>query len=118
MTGLATRGEDAADYEISFSTARGEHLELAGDLALEPMEGSVSLNVSGVPLEAYHPYLADRLTSPVSGRAELNAEAPGRRRTGSLSTIWGLSCWILLSGSAKVMAPASERQCWRGGSWT
>ncbi|ACM19615.1 DUF748 repeat protein [Geotalea daltonii FRC-32] len=90
VTGLATRGEDAADYEISFSTTRGEHLELAGDLALEPMEGSAMLNVSGVPLEAYHPYVADRLTSPVSGRAELNAEASWTKEDGIVIDDLGL----------------------------
>ena len=36
VTGLATKGEDAADYELSFSTIKGEHFEVAGDLALEP----------------------------------------------------------------------------------
>ena len=75
VTGLATKGEDAADYELSFSTIKGEHFEVAGDLALEPMEGSASLSLSGVPLEAYYPYLADQLTSPVNGKAELTAEA-------------------------------------------
>ncbi|WP_243373742.1 DUF748 domain-containing protein [Geotalea sp. SG265] len=90
VTGLATRGEETADYELSFSTARGERLELSGDMALEAMEGSALLSVSDVPLEAYYPYLADRLTSPVSGRADLNAEATWSKEDGFVIDDFGL----------------------------
>lgn len=82
MTGFSTKGADAADYSLSFSTAKGEHLELAGDLALEPGEGSAALKLSGVPLEAYYPYLADRLTAPVAGKGEITAEASWSKEDG------------------------------------
>jgi uncharacterized protein involved in outer membrane biogenesis len=101
MTGLATKGEDAADYELSFYTAKGEHLSLSGDLALEPMEGSASLNLTGVPLEAYYPYLADRLTSPVSGRADLTVEASWSKEDGVVVDDLGLKLRDLVARFGK-----------------
>ena len=57
-----------ASYALSFSTLRGEKGELAGDFSPAPFATSSKVKLSGVPLEAYYPYLPWAERSEVRGK--------------------------------------------------
>ena len=57
-----------AGYALSFATSRGEQANLAGELSPNPFAISSKLQLAGVPLEAYYPYLAWAERSEVKGR--------------------------------------------------
>ncbi len=56
--------------ELLMHSARDESIALKGDLTVKPAAASLKLDVSGIDLAAYYPYLAGNLSSPVTGRLD------------------------------------------------
>jgi hypothetical protein len=56
-----------ANYALSFATSRGEQAELKGSFSPRPWASSATVRLTGVPLEAYTPYLAWVGRSEVQG---------------------------------------------------
>ena len=57
-----------ANYALSFTTLRGERADLKGDFSPRPWGSSATGSLTGVPLEAYSPYLPWVERSEVQGR--------------------------------------------------
>ena len=70
---LSTVKGQAASLDLSLHTARGESIGVKGDLTLEPAAAKAQLELKGLDLAAYHPYLARRLASPIVGRLDAAA---------------------------------------------
>ncbi|HJV64267.1 MAG TPA: DUF748 domain-containing protein [Geomonas sp.] len=59
--------------EFKFSTARRESAMLKGEFSVEPVEFRGTLDLNGIPLKDYYPYLSQTLTAPVSGTVSLSS---------------------------------------------
>lgn len=73
VTGLSTQKNGKAAWNISFRTQRNESVALNGELALTPLNVSAQLKASGLDIEGYYPYLADRLRTPLTGKLDTGA---------------------------------------------
>lgn len=70
---LTTKKNGKAAWDVSFHSLRKESVALKGDLTLDPLAVTAQLKTTGIDLESYHPYLADRLRAPLSGKLDSNA---------------------------------------------
>jgi uncharacterized protein DUF748 len=73
MRDYSTSPGKRASYALSFRTARGEKGSLKGEFSPLPLATSSSIELSGVTLEAYYPYLASVLRPRVKGRLDVAA---------------------------------------------
>lgn len=73
LGGYNTVGENAV-YRLSLDGSRGEKLNLSGIFSPEPLSTLSTVTISGLKLEAFYPYLASQLTTPVKGNAAVSAE--------------------------------------------
>ncbi|WP_298434734.1 DUF748 domain-containing protein, partial [Geobacter sp.] len=73
LAGFSTRPGRRADYTLSFATARGETGRLAGGVTMEPLAATAQVELGGIPLAPYYPYLAGNLAAPVKGSLSLSA---------------------------------------------
>lgn len=73
MLGYSTAPGKRAGYSLSFATPLGEKGSLTGDFSPEPLATTSSIELSGIVLEAYYPYLAQVLRAPVKGRLDVAA---------------------------------------------
>jgi hypothetical protein len=67
---FSTEKDRKSLLELLVHTARGESAALKGDLTVKPAAAAMKLDVSGIDLAAYYPYLADNLSSAVTGRLD------------------------------------------------
>ena len=72
LAGFSTRPGKRADYTLALATARGETGKVTGGLGLEPLAVTAQVELGGIPLDAYYPYLAGALTAPVKGSLALS----------------------------------------------
>lgn len=70
---LSTQKNGKAAWDISFRTQRKETVALNGELTLAPLSVSAQLKASGLDIEGYYPYLADRLRTPLTGKLDTGA---------------------------------------------
>lgn len=70
---FSTAPKSSATYALSLRTNRKEQLQVTGKLTLDPLAVATTVDLAGVGLEDYYPYLAPYLTAPVSGSAALQA---------------------------------------------
>jgi hypothetical protein len=63
-----------APFSFSLATARGEQVELKGELVPAPLELRANLTLAGVPLKDYYPYLSELLTAPLTGTLGAGSE--------------------------------------------
>ncbi|HWI41884.1 MAG TPA: DUF748 domain-containing protein, partial [Verrucomicrobiae bacterium] len=61
-------------FAASALSARGERVAARGDLAMEPLRASCSVQAAGLVMEAYYPYLQEQLVSPVQGRLDFSGD--------------------------------------------
>ncbi len=73
VTGLTTQKNGKAAWNLSFHTPRSESVALNGELTLTPLAVSAQLKATGLNIESYYPYLADRLQKPLSGKLDTRA---------------------------------------------
>lgn len=73
VKGLTTRKDGTASWNISFRSSRDESLAMHGKLTLDPLELSGEVKASGIVLESYYPYLAERIRAPLTGRLDTDA---------------------------------------------
>lgn len=74
MRGYSTSPGKRASYALSFTTLRGEKGSLKGEFSPLPLATSSSIELTGVTLEAYYPYLASILRARVKGRLDVAAD--------------------------------------------
>ena len=84
ITGFSTETGKKAPFEVSFRSSREESVSVKGDLTIEPLTFTSQLDVKGIDLAGYYPYLADQLASPVSGRLDLATGISFTREAGLL----------------------------------
>lgn len=73
VTGLTTRKDGTATWKTSVLSSRNESIDMQGKLTLEPLGFSGTVNASGIVLEGYYPYLAERIRAPLGGRLDTEA---------------------------------------------
>lgn len=73
MHGYSTSPGKRASYALSFTTLRREKGHLSGEFSPLPLATSSSIELTGVTLEAYYPYLASVLRAKVRGRLDVAA---------------------------------------------
>lgn len=74
VNGFTTERDHQAPFDLKLATGRGEQLALKGQFSSEPLDFKAHLALNGIPLKDYYPYLADALTTPVSGKLGLEAD--------------------------------------------
>lgn len=74
MRGYSTAPGKLAEYALSFATPRGEKGSMKGKFSPEPLATSSSVELTGMALETYYPYLAPVLRAPVKGRLQVAAD--------------------------------------------
>jgi uncharacterized protein involved in outer membrane biogenesis len=84
ITGFSTETSKKAPLQLSFRSSREESVAVKGDLTIEPLAITAQLDVKGIDLGGYYPYLADQLASPVTGRLDTTAGITFTRETGLL----------------------------------
>jgi uncharacterized protein involved in outer membrane biogenesis len=62
-----------APCELKFRTSKGERFAFNGGLAATPVALQGKLELNGVPLKEYYPYLRETLTSPIDGKLGLTS---------------------------------------------
>ena len=70
---FSTAPDSRATYALSLNTDRQEQLKVAGTLALEPLAVATTVDLSGLSLKEYHPYLSLFLNYPLAGTAAARA---------------------------------------------
>jgi hypothetical protein len=70
---FSTAPESRAVYDLSLQTDREERLKVGGSLVLEPLTVESAVDLSGLGLEGYTPYLKPFLNYPVSGGGAVKA---------------------------------------------
>lgn len=84
MTGYSTSPGKRASFALSFATLRGERASLKGELSAIPLTISSTIDLAGVNLETYSPYLVPMLGTRVQGSfdasAHLDFGVPGETR--------------------------------------
>ncbi|HOP41150.1 MAG TPA: DUF748 domain-containing protein, partial [Geobacteraceae bacterium] len=73
VTGLTTRKDGTASWRLSFHSSHNESIAMQGKLTLDPLELSGEVKASGIVLEEYYPYLAERVRSPLIGKLDTDA---------------------------------------------
>jgi hypothetical protein len=73
MQDYSTSPGKRASYALSFTTLRGEKGSLKGEFSPIPLATSSSIDLVGVALEAYYPYLASVLPARMQGRLDVTA---------------------------------------------
>jgi len=84
MTGFSTEPGKKAPFEVSLHSSRDESVALKGDLTIEPLAITAQLDVNGIDLGGYYPYLADQLASPIAGRLDTATGITFTREAGLL----------------------------------
>jgi hypothetical protein len=89
MRDYSTTPGKQAGYTLSFTTKRGEKGSLKGEFSPLPMATSSIIEFTGMPLEAYYPYLASVLGAKVKGGIDVSAhidfDEPGGLRLDKVS---------------------------------
>jgi uncharacterized protein involved in outer membrane biogenesis/outer membrane protein OmpA-like peptidoglycan-associated protein len=62
-----------APCELKFRSSKGERFAFKGELAATPVALQGKLDLNGVPLKEYYPYLRETLTSPIDGKLGLTS---------------------------------------------
>ncbi len=70
---FSTAPESRAVYDLSLQTDREERLKVDGALVLEPLAVATTVDLSGLSLKEYHPYLSLFLNYPLAGTAAARA---------------------------------------------
>ncbi len=70
---FSTAPKQRASYVLSLKTDQEEEVKIDGGLVLEPLAVETSVELSGLGLEGYYPYLKPFLNHPVSGAAAVTA---------------------------------------------
>lgn len=70
---FSTAPAKRATYALSLKTDQEEAVKIDGGLVLEPLAVETSVDLSGLELEGYTPYLKPFLNHPVSGAAAVKA---------------------------------------------
>jgi uncharacterized protein involved in outer membrane biogenesis len=70
---FSTAPQSRASYALALNTDRQEQLKLAGALVLEPLVVTTTVDLSGLSLKEYHPYLSLFLNYPLAGTAAVRA---------------------------------------------
>ena len=71
MRDYSTSPGKRASYALFFATLRGEKGRLQGEFSPRPLATVASIELNGVMLEAYSPYLAALLPAKVKGRCDI-----------------------------------------------
>jgi hypothetical protein len=82
MTGFSTETGKKAPFEVSLHSSRDESVAAKGDLTIEPLAITAQLDVKGIDLAGYYPYLADQLASPITGRLDSAAAITFSKKAG------------------------------------
>jgi hypothetical protein len=80
VTGFSTAAGKKGAYALSFLSARGEKGKITGEVTLEPLAVTSTIELGAVPLAPYYPYLASILSGPVKGNVNLSGEVFYRDR--------------------------------------
>jgi hypothetical protein len=67
LGGYSTLKDHNAPFVFSFATAKGIDAKMAGDLEPDPLEFNSNVQLTGIQVKNYYPYLADYLKTPVKG---------------------------------------------------
>ncbi len=95
MHGYSTSPGKQARYALSFSTIRGEKGRLKGEFSAIPLETSSSLELTGVTLKSYSPYLPENLNMVVvDGKIDARLAVSLAARRGRLTGRVGGSAGI------------------------
>lgn len=70
---FSTAPESRAVYDLSLKTDREERLKVDGALVLEPLAVATTVDLSGLSLKEYHPYLSLFLNYPLAGTVAARA---------------------------------------------
>lgn len=73
VSDFSTAPESRAVYDLSLQTDREERLKVDGALVLEPLAVESTVDLTGLGLEGYYPYLKPFLNYPVSGGGAVKA---------------------------------------------
>lgn len=74
VRGFSTRPGKTADYTLAFATGRGETASVTGGFSPEPMSATATVDLKGIVLDAFYPYLDGALTAPVKGKLDLSGQ--------------------------------------------
>jgi hypothetical protein len=78
VTGFSTAAGKKGAYALSFVSTRGEKGKITGEVTLEPLAVTSTIELGVVPLAPYYPYLAGILNGPVKGNVDLSGEVSYR----------------------------------------
>ncbi|MEA5114545.1 MAG: DUF748 domain-containing protein [Geobacteraceae bacterium] len=67
---FSTEKDRKSLLDLFIHSARDESVTLKGDLAVNPPAAALQLDVKSIDLASYYPYLADSLSSPVTGKLD------------------------------------------------
>ena len=73
MHGFSTAHGKKGNYSLSFATPREESGEFRGEFSIEPLTLETTADLKEIDLEAYYPYLAEKLTAAIKGRMDVAA---------------------------------------------
>ncbi|KIE41348.1 DUF748 domain-containing protein [Geobacter anodireducens] len=74
VKGFSTAPGTAADCTLSLATGRGEEARVEGRVTPDPLALTGTVQVAGIDLGAYYPYLSPYLTAPVTGKLDAGAD--------------------------------------------
>lgn len=70
MGPYSTAGTTPVSFRLQLRTERGEGGDVQGTFTIRPLAVACTAQLTGLPLRPYYPYLASRITSPVSGTVD------------------------------------------------
>jgi hypothetical protein len=73
MRGFSTAPGKKGEYNLSFASVRGENGVIKGEFSVDPLATETTLEFKKIALDAYYPYLANMLTSPIKGKLDASA---------------------------------------------
>jgi uncharacterized protein involved in outer membrane biogenesis len=73
LTDLSTLPDDSGKFRVAAQTSQGARLELAGEIDLNPMLVSGTVNLTGLKLDQLAPYVKDTMPAPPAGVVSVSA---------------------------------------------
>jgi len=70
-TGFSTEKNRKTGWDLSFRSARDESVLLKGGVTVEPVSLAAHLEARGIDCGVVYPYLADRITAPLTGKLDV-----------------------------------------------